>query len=781
MNGCVWLIVLVCGAVHVSALPGYFVPQATVQNLDCPSHEPCGDLFSELSSGHFDEYVLAGGTYNFGFPVVFSKSVTIRKWTERGANEPDPVLVGDIGATSEGCFNVSDEALPAGSSFSFNGIVVECTGTAFHFVSYQMMSLDLSGVTIRNSDGGLRVRSDGTEMLAQVTTRNVIIQNVSCELFHNKAMYLRNVNWEFMNVSFINNCAGRDMTITAVDYSIARSNGGLLLFQDHILGPGQGKLLSIYFSTFTTDHTTVEFSGNSAQTSVIVHGSAKWTATGPISFLQNSFSSGLLSIGDTAQMSSLIPLHLQGNSGDTFDSASSPQADVCVIPCDDDHLSICKCNDLPLLSFGTSSLGDLLSVLALPASRLSFSLPVLKMEGAEAYPSPDLQLPLRVHPQDGAFSYGADYTVYPSPSNTSDGSVRVVLNLPQGQNKALFIITKHPSSNKEGLITIEVDTATLLTYNSFSFFVSTDRMQLLMEPFPLELLMPNQTFQRENSTLGVSFPNENKPDHTLSQRDQHDRSVTARFVALVEVDAEGSVVKNISLQEIEFVASSSLDSTNNELVAWSALLTDLPTVVEIAVAFTLFAEERRINFAGVEQVMAANTLKWSLFLSSWPFQHHNHSLRLHLSLISQDGPILESVEGTDEKSGLWKLLLKTENTEIPINVLPLALLLAGEDEETTPVNVGWNVVEQVLIIELPFFEDASLLLDPDMSLLVTDAEDDGEEADDGLWWKIMVPVVVVLVVVVAVVVAVLGTGISRRRKQRRTEKLMVRMRSQTED
>ncbi|KAL6041162.1 hypothetical protein QOT17_025040 [Balamuthia mandrillaris] len=309
-----------------------------------------------------------------------------------------------------------------------------------------------------------------------------------------------------------------------------------------------------------------------------------------------------------------------------------------------------------------------------------------------------------------------------------------------------------------------------------------------MVPF---IPLTNRTvYQPEQSEMSVSFPNNNKPDHTLTLHDPQDNhplanySVTALFATLMEVDQEGETVSRVSLQDTDFVMEE-LGNTSFNLnhalpfISFSADISSFTSVgtgkkvnltanMKMEVNFTMFAEEQVIEFADVEQVMAANTLKWSLFLSSWPFQHRNHSLQLHLSLSSQDGPIAEGVEEVEE-NGVFSFVLRTENTEIPFNVLPLAL--HGAQGERVEVRAGWRGQEQEMVVQLPSFEH-SLLLDPDMSLLVGDAEEEGKEKDetDGLWWKIVVPVVVVLVVAVVVVIAVVGvTMLKRRSKQRRVK------------
>ncbi|KAL6053243.1 hypothetical protein QOT17_018078 [Balamuthia mandrillaris] len=149
--------------------------------------------------------------------------------------------------------------------------------------------------------------------------------------------------------------------------------------------------------------------------------------------------------------------------------------------------------------------------------------------------------------------------------------------------------------------------------------------------------------------------------------------------------------------------------------------------------------------------MAANTLKWSIFLSSWPFQHRNHALHLHLFLLSEDGPVsLINAEEAAE-NGVLRWMLGTENTEIPVNVLPLALLLNDDEEETGSVKANWDDEEQKLVIELP-----------------EDEEKDKDGEDDALWWKIVIPVVVALAVIVVVATVLV---ITMRAKQQRKKRM----------
>ncbi|KAL6052778.1 hypothetical protein QOT17_018409, partial [Balamuthia mandrillaris] len=306
-------------------------------------------------------------------------------------------------------------------------------------------------------------------------------------------------------------------------------------------------------------------------------------------------------------------------------------------------------------------------------------------------------------------------------------------------------------------------------------------------------------YQPDNSTVSVSFPNRDKPDHTVSLHDPHHNhpltnlSVTAQFATLKEVDQEGEVVRTVSLQDTDFVMGllgNTSFNLNNALpfISFSADINSFTSVetggkvnltedMKMEVNFTMFAEKQLTNFAGVEQVMAANSLKWSLFLSAWPFQHENHSLLLHLSIISQDGSIALKVEEVEE-NGVFSFVLRTENTEIPFNVVPVARL-QGSPEGTAEVAAEWRPTEQEMVVKLPWFEN-SLLLDPDISLLVggTEEEEGEEKEEDELWWKIVVPVVVVLVVAVVIAIAVVSSIMLKKRSKHRRKKVAHKLKTE---
>ncbi|KAL6041136.1 hypothetical protein QOT17_025064 [Balamuthia mandrillaris] len=772
-----------------SAQTGYFQVGATGSDLNCPQDNPCADPFPHLATHAFEEFVLGAGEYTFSSTVSFSQSVSIRKWREQPNEEP-VVLRGLTGGSP--CFiNFSPYSA---LNISFNGLTIECEGVPLRLVSDQPTAVDISDVTIRHSGGGLFC-SNTVGLAANpftVRTTNMVVFNVSC-VSANRPLYFSRVEWIFSNVELLNNCRDESLGFTVVLFSgIGKSiDGGVLSFRDNTIIGGSGALLYLPSSDFTTEH--VEFVGNTVHGSIArLHTRTLWLNAGQLLFRQNTADNLFwLPPADIALdviLFSMVPLQLEDNQLDsgTFSNTSIEEITICVIPCNSTEPEFCDCNDLPLVSWNVPNLlpppSSSPSLVPFPSSQAALHLPLFIPSPASA----NIQIPLVLQLPEGV-RYGEHLVTEPPPSHIIDQSTStllIMLTIPHDQTEAELILTRLPMLRQDALITVHVAAT-----EELSFFLSTNFFQVAIAAHGPS----NQTlFKPDQSEVAVSFPNLDKPDHTLSLVEGDEvvanRSVTALFGALMEMDEEGAVVAVVSLRETTFWMEELGDSTLNlnnaqpflsfateiaSLLQHDAVPLNLTEAIRMEVNFTMFAAQQAVSFAGVEQVMAANTLKWSIFLSSWPFQHRNHSLHLHLFLLSEDGPVSLMNAEVSAENGVLRWMLVTENTEIPVNVLPLALLLNGDEEETGWVKANWEDEEQKLVIELPWFADA-LLLDPDISLLLTETEDeekDKDGEDDGLWWKIVVPVVVVLVVIVVVATVLVITLRAKQQRKKRMSQL----------
>ncbi|KAL6043233.1 hypothetical protein QOT17_023997 [Balamuthia mandrillaris] len=790
---------------QAAARVGFFDAAGSNVDPSCPETDPCSDLGRNLRDNEFDEYVLAAGTYYLNESIPFSQSVTIRKWVERMEDDDPLIIFEEIDGFF--CFHFNTE-VAAASVLRFTDLVVVCPDKrAFHFDSSQpQLVFEWSDVAIRDSGAALYIRSTHAQKTWEVSTSGLLVQNVSCDTF-GTAVAVYNLYWTFADLTFISSCYDGIHGVMDLNDAEAKSDDGGLLFQHNHPDASNDRLIMLFNSKLITERVPVQFVDNSATYLVLILGDSKWWATGQISFVNNTGRTALFQVGlgtpAQKEVYSLYPLHLEGNQGPTFVSMDPNTAYVCAIPCEGD----CDCNDRPVLSFNISSSSSSSEnqTLVFASSQSSFVLPLTL-----GTPSPfDFQLPLHIELSNGLL-YDEHLVFAPPPTPPPTGPLATTLNVTvdilQNQTEVPFIITRLPTLQEEGTITIRV-TPELFNSSSYaSFFLPVDYMLMVkVQPAALSFDAANRTFRSSHASIAVSFPNANKPDYTISLfNESHplaNSSVSAEFISLMEINEEGEVVSIASLQETSF-GTEELGNTsfnlNNALpfISFSALissltindadkntkkLVNLTEAIEMSVEFTLFAESQAILFAGVEQVMEANTLKWNLFLSSWPFQHRNHSLQLYLFISSEGGPVLARSEETAKENGVWKLQLRTDNVEIPVNVLPLALVSQPDEtpqEETVSVNAEWLGEEQILMIEMPFF-GGSLLLDPDMSLLLASGEEekaDGEdESDDSLWWKIVVPVLVVGAVVVVVAVAVLGTVVIKKRSKRRRETVMGRL------
>ncbi|KAL6044827.1 hypothetical protein QOT17_023090 [Balamuthia mandrillaris] len=696
-----------------------------------------------------------------------------RDITYRGRDGDQPAVIKGA-SDSEPCFSLN-HVNSVSYSLSFHHLVIECpTDAAFLLRPSHPINVELRDVVIRNSFGGffLSVPDTGEYEVSSLKMTNVQVRNTQCGAPEwSEPMILISVDWTFYKVSFIDNCVkNTDTMIAVVQDCNVTSSGGTLLFQ----GNGGEYVLRLQeHTTFTMYGADMLFENNTALTLASLEDQSSLRTNGVLSFKSNSVANQLLYFRNGSALHSLLPIQLQGNNDKPLLVVERPDfSEVCITPCEEDA-PICDCNHLPLLSWSIPSIS-----LQLPPSSM-LELPLLS-----SFPPNDMDLQLSLELSDGLV-YGQHFTTQPPPANPNRASVmNVSMEIPAFAVDAQLNIIQANALLQEEAITIRVAP----NFWSDSFFVNMTFIQVSIQP------SPSPSYQPDQATVLVTFPDPTKPDHTLSLLDPQDdnqtltnRSVSAQFATLMEVDEDGEVVAMVFLKETEFEAKEFDNITfnlNNALpfFSFSTNITALTTYIGngeettktnltesiiMEVEFTMFVEEQVVSFAGVEQVMGANTLKWSLLLSSWPFQHPTHSLELHLFLSSEDGPISRLSEEQSGETQAWMLKLGTENTEIPVNVLPLALLLnEHNDEQQVRVSAEWKAEEQELMIRLPWFGQGSLLLDPDMSLLVAEESTEEDDEDDGLWWKVTVPVVLVVFLVAGAAVVAVVVFVQKKQSRR---------------
>ncbi|KAL6070555.1 hypothetical protein QOT17_006823 [Balamuthia mandrillaris] len=172
-----------------------------------------------------------------------------------------------------------------------------------------------------------------------------------------------------------------------------------------------------------------------------------------------------------------------------------------------------------------------------------------------------------------------------------------------------------------------------------------------------------------------------------------------------------------------------------------------------------------------------DSLKWSLSIENWPFSSSpspssSHVLRLELALESGDSEWFGSSDvritplpqqrrdGEQPQKAVHEQRLVAENSAAIFR----ALNFAWKDEDYTtsaPVSVELFLSSSFSFatarFTFPPFEQR-IEYDPDLSVVLssTDGEgnEDGEDADDELWWKILVPVLLVTALVVVVVASI---------------------------
>ncbi|KAL6053241.1 hypothetical protein QOT17_018076 [Balamuthia mandrillaris] len=595
---------------------GYFQPGATGTDPSCPEEDPCPSPFPFLASATFEEYVLAGGVFTFYETIPTTQNLTIRRWWEREEQE-ETVLIGRVGGGTTPCFALSDDGtLPL--SLAFSGFTIRCKGVAFYFHTSPPLSVEMKDIVIRSSNGGMFMRTDMYPDMLSLSTSNLIIQDISCTPVENLAFRLERVQWTFKDVSFVNNCLGMsspDFRTAAISlyWTGVESVGGKMLFQNN----GMDSVFGIYGGYIHTDGTTLEIVNNKVPVSLVSYFSPyAWETTGLIAFRGNranslidwdsKYDSGL------PDFKSLAPFETQDN--DVNATFSGLADTLCCSPCNTTRAT-CICNDKPVLSWNISS-----DRLQISHSDSSLIIPLVLPLPA----NDDLTIPIIVHTSEG-FLYGQHYLLQP-PLNSSSDIAFLTVEVPQNGSRAEIIVTKLVEVEEEAILTLQVAPG---QFFSSDFFLSRSLINVVFAP------PPTMVWRNEGTVVSVSFPNNDKPDHTVILHEEQgnrplaDRSVTAQFLTLQEVSEDGQVIAAVSLAETEFVATE-LGNTSFNLnhalpfISFSAEISsiflannqtvDLVEEMVMRVNFTMFAEEQVINFAGVEQVMAANTLKWSVFL-----------------------------------------------------------------------------------------------------------------------------------------------------------------------
>ncbi|KAL6053244.1 hypothetical protein QOT17_018079 [Balamuthia mandrillaris] len=494
----------------MSAPTGYFQVGATGSDQDCPQDNPCADPFPYLAAHAFDEFVLAAGEYTFSSTVSFSQSVSIRKWREQQNDDP-VVLRGQTGGSP--CFI---NFFPySAKNISFNGVTVECEGNPLQLVSDHPI-------------GGL-VGNPFT-----VKTTNLVVFNVSC--------------------ASSNDRIGRSI------------DGGVLSFRDNTIIGGSGTLLYLLYSDFTTDH--VEFVGNTVGGSIArVQAPTKWLSSGLMLFRQNTGDSLFLLLAYYPEefliFFSLVPLQLEDNQLDsgTFADTSVEDKTICVIPCNSIEPGFCDCNDLPLVSWNIPNLlpppSSSPSLVHFPSSQAALHLPLFIPSPALA----DVQIPLVLQLPEGV-RYGEHLVTEPLPSHSVDlptTTLLIMVTIPHDQTEAELILRRLPLLRQDAVVTVHVAATQAL-----SFFLSNNFFQVAIAAYAPS----NQTvFKPDQSEVAVSFPNNDKPDHTLSLVEGDEvvanRSITALFGALMEMDEEGATVAVVSLRDTTFLMEELGDTTLN--------------------------------------------------------------------------------------------------------------------------------------------------------------------------------------------------------------------------
>ncbi|KAL6073366.1 hypothetical protein QOT17_005022 [Balamuthia mandrillaris] len=764
-----------------AANTGYF--QAGASGETCTATDPCDNPFAPEMV--FDEYVLAAGEYQMPQFTNITRSVTYRGWLEKG-EATRPVIkgsTGGLGGLVEACFSLQYLNLES-FNLTFSHLVVECSGIAFLFRVTVPINVVVHDLLIQGANGGfVLVHEAPPNQHSKLDMKNFEMRGLTCGGDNYKEpLALYHVDWTFGSVALADSCIENDKVLTRLQDCDAKSSGGALIYQGNHAGT-RPVLELLGTTTVTMDGADMLFEDIACSDVVNLQGSSSLQTNGRVSFKRNIVSGHYFNFvsGSTA-LRSFLAIDFQESDDTNIFQVADDASVVCFTPCEG---ASCDCNDFPVVAWDIPS-----PSLQFLSPQGSLALPLLSH-----FPAGEgsLQLHLYLELSAGLF-YGEHFVTEPSPTDPTSASSVLNVTIEVSRNEqARLAITRLPTSRRD-VATITIQAVPPDPFTA-SFFLDMDSfIEVSLQP----------TFQPSDSTLFVSFPTENAPDHTLSLLDPQNnnqpllnRSVSAQFATLKEVDEEGRVVALASLQEREFVVEELGNTTFNlnhalPFISFSTNISSLLTVageggggegsmeqrnltesIAMKVEFTMFAEEQVMSFAGVEQVMAANTLKWSLLLSSWPFQHRTHSLQLHLSLSSQDGVISLRSQEQSQENAVWMLKLGTENTEIPLNVLPLAVLLLNDPEEeaaVVEVGVEWEEEEEKLVITLPWFaQGSSLLLDPDMSLLVDEKEEDEDEDDDGLWWKITIPVV--LFVVAVAVGAVLVVLVLQKKASRKTIRL----------
>ncbi|KAL6073511.1 hypothetical protein QOT17_004818 [Balamuthia mandrillaris] len=805
--------VLTTAMVH--AQTGYFTPDGRGVLDSCTNKEPCGNLTGALLLQEFEEYVLASGQYALESPILFFRPTTIRNWRE--LQMPGQPLISST-IFLPACFAIdAPQYLEDMVQLILQGVILECEGsTAIDLLALPMPArVELMDVTIRNSVNGLVASHDEPEagrLGFNLFLSNFKVQQVNEASFG--ALHLMDVVLEFEGyLLFENNFNLQPLPLVTLNRVNATGHDGVLSFvrNDNGLGP----LLFLSDSRFHSYDVSTEIIGNTnvGQTAQLID--SIWLSNARTVFQENTAVNLVQTLGSST-WTSVAEVINRDNLVDQMEFDCSLDSECCFTPCPDG--SACDCPHLPSLSWQSVFIppNEQQPVLEFPATQTTINVSV---SSSIEIASDDQHVPFVLEMSHG-LQHGVHFVVFcdvivEEESSPTDPVLHFVLLLSRGSTVAQFQIERLEAASlgRKEYLTI----SPALSSSSAPFFIDPLNIEYFLSSSlsrnPLKVVFyPNaRSYLPPEKGLALGFPSD-RPDHVISLIDQIDNNaLTVAFGSLMEVqvssgkeeeDEKVIVVASASLTQIPFVAEQLVNFTDGSsitngqtLISFLATIyqleeltrnetttiTTLAQPIQLRFNFSMFLEETVVEFGGVEQAIQPNSIKWTLHIQSWPFQHSSNFLRLQLPFRSKDGPISllqqEIVNGTT-------LVLVTNNTEIPFRTFPLAVV---DGEEEAPVKALWQGGEDgsSVVLQLPWFSQ-SLLLDPDMSMLLRDRDGDengDDEGEDGdLWWKITVPLLLVLAVLVVVaIILYIRFGRIRKNEYLRKRALTERIKSLNDD
>eukprot|EP01090_Pellita_catalonica_P014378 TRINITY_DN365_c0_g1_i1.p1 TRINITY_DN365_c0_g1~~TRINITY_DN365_c0_g1_i1.p1 ORF type:complete len:589 (+),score=49.89 TRINITY_DN365_c0_g1_i1:37-1803(+) len=217
------------------------------------------------------------------------------------------------------------------------------------------------------------------------------------------------------------------------------------------------------------------------------------------------------------------------------------------------------------------------------------------------------------------------------------------------------------------------------------------------------------------------------------------------------------------------------------------LNTVLANGVNLTILFDYYNSDTTIEFGGISKTIPAGTLKSTITLSPWPFQAPLNNLEFRFRYDSSSHSILQSDLPSDYQ--FFRDLSTSDNSQLihrsprdcdvvhSVGAVKVGFL--EPSAQTVPLQMVADTKDRIVaIVVQPYAANETLIIDPDVSVLLGggdssgDGSDggDGGDGDDSTVWIIIIVVVVVLALIIVcvaiIIIFIMATLKSRNMKKK---------------